>query len=170
MTAKPDLSAQRRQRSNERSRRRLAVGPFCLLLAACGGMTAAPPTGAPAEVAAAAPQGPTRIEASPLAVQAGDFVSSGQILRIRGTITNRSAQDVRGVRYRVRFLSHADADARLLGREDVIRKKLSLAPGEQKLMRFDVQSIYVDIRGAGVQIDAWPITLGDREVLVPDDW
>lgn len=113
---------------------------------------------------------PRSDRAEGLEVTTGDFASAGQVLKIRGKVRNLYSEEVRGVRYRVRFLERAAAEARVLDSVEVVRKDTRLAPQEEKLVSIDVESMYVAMGAAGVQIDAIPITLDGRVLPLPEGW
>ncbi len=106
-----------------------------------------------------------------LALEVADVASTGQVVRVRGHIRNLHGEEVRGVMYRVRFLSRKSSAARVLQTELVSRRGLRIEPGERKFVTFEVESMYVNLKaGANFQVDAWPMKIGDRTVEPPADW
>jgi hypothetical protein len=106
--------------------------------------------------------------AGALVVSTTDVLSDGRVAHVRGTIENRFAQRVEGIRYAVQ-ISVPGEQARVL---DTWRRQVSTAldPGEHKRLSLDVSSMYASGGRWQFRIIATPVKLGGKDISPPADW
>lgn len=131
------------------------------VLAGCAGMqTAEPPKDA--NVIVKLPS-----VADGLAISTTDLTTGGRFAKLRGKVKNTRSDEVDGIRYIVR-LETRGADPRTLDRFEYDTTD-RLAPGEETMLRLDVESMYFSTSNQ-MSIIALPKKLGGRPVVVPEDW
>jgi hypothetical protein len=126
-------------------------------IAGIAGCSAASPAGV------AAPAGGLRIRTT-------DVQVTGQVAKVRGEVKNTYDQPVQGIRYLVKLWETTGDEPRLL---DTYQHEVdtTVAPGESKMMRLDVESIYLERTGTTrFTVEAIPKKLGGHELPPPQGW
>lgn len=133
----------------------------CCVLAGCAGMQSAEPP-KDSNVVVKLPS-----VADGLTISTTDLTTGGRFAKLRGKVTNTRREEVDGIRYIVRLETRGD-DPRTLDRFEYDTTD-RLAPGDETMMRLDVESMYFSTSNQ-MSIIALPRKLGGRAVVVPEDW
>lgn len=101
---------------------------------------------------------------SMLEVFTSSVVTDGRHLKIRGKVSNPTAETVRGVRYRVAILS--PDRSRILDTFNEERDDTVIEAADSIALRLDVATTYAS-GPASFVVEAFPMRLGDRELPEP---
>ena len=102
-----------------------------------------------------------------LRISTNSVTTDGRIAKMRGLVTNNYEEPVVGVRYVVTIYDDA-GDPLDVWRHEV---DTTIAPGDRKMMRLDVESMYWGrTGGTRFEIVPNPVKVGERDVSPPPDW
>ncbi len=108
------------------------------------------------------------IKVGGLHVRVNKAIADGRHVRISGTVENRFAERVEGIRYTVIIAVPGDPPRVV----DTVREEVdtTLDPGEDRSMRVEIENPTHASASALFNIVATPVTLGGRTMPVPDGW
>lgn len=94
--------------------------------------------------------------------------ADGRHIRISGTVENRFDEPVDGIRYTVTLLAPGDPPRVV----DTVRHQVdtTLAPGEDRAMRVEIENPIHASAAGGFEIAATPVRLGGRDQPPPPGW